>query len=102
MSEQKRNIFFCFENSSIFQVIKNSKTAKKNFLGIESDINKRSHLTKNQSNNKECPKGSINALKTELFLNFDDAEKNRIRNSKVYFAKEKKKISITNSQIHIY
>lgn len=89
MSEQKSKIFFCFENPNNIQVIKNSKTAKKNFLGIESDTNKRSHLTENKLNNKECSKGSINGLKSGQNLNVD-VEKNVIENSNAYFAKEKK------------
>ena len=90
MSEQKSGIFFGSENSTHIQFIKNSKTTKKNFLGIENDINKGSHLTENKSSNKEkCSKASIIALKSEKNIN-SDVEKSGIRNSKSYFAKEKK------------
>jgi len=90
MSEQKSNFILSFDNSNNIRPVKNSKTAKKGFLGIENDINKRSHLTENKSSKKErVSRGSFVVPKNEQNLNLEN-KKSGIRKSADYFAKEKK------------
>ena len=86
-SGQKSSIFICSEKSNN---IKPSKTAKKNFLKLEIDNNKRSYLTDNKPNLKEgFSKGSAIPIKSQQNLNFN-FEQDGVRNSMAYFAKEKK------------
>ena len=86
-SEQKSSIFFCSENTSN---IKPSNTTKKNFLGLENDKKRRSYLSENKPNLKERhSKGNAPAIKSKQNLNFN-FEKDGVRNSLGYFAKEKK------------
>ena len=85
--DPKNSIFDCFENANN---IKPSKTTKKNFLKLDIDNNKRSYFTDNKSNLKErLSKGSEFPIKSQqnIDLNF---EKDGVRNSMAYFAKEKK------------
>ena len=90
MSEQKRSINLCPEISNKIRPLKNSKTLKKGFLAVEKDINKKSQLTESKfSQNEIVSKGSLVAPKSEQYLNIE-VEKNGIRNSRDYFAKEKK------------
>ena len=90
MSVQKSNIQFSEYLSNNIGPVKNSKTVKKGFLGIENDVKKRSHLTENKSSIKDRPsKGSLVVPKSGQNLNSID-NNNRIRNSMEYFAKEKK------------
>ena len=90
MSEQKRSIIFSSEISNKIRPVKNSKTEKKGFLAVEKDINKKSQLTESKfSQNEIVSKGSLVAPKSEQYLNID-VEKSGIRNSRDYFAKEKK------------
>ena len=90
MSEQKSSINIYPEKSSNIRPVKNSSTAKKGFLSVEKDINKRSNLSENKSNQKgRVSKGSLVVPKSEQNLNLH-AEKRGIRNSMDYFAKEKK------------
>ena len=88
VTRQKSNIFF-FENTDN---IKQSKTAKKNFLGIDNDNNNKSFLSDNKSNFKgRVLKPSAFPLKNEKNLNFN-FEKDGVRNSLGYFAKEKRRL----------
>ena len=90
MSEQKKSIIFSSEISNKNRPVKNSKTEKKRFLTIEKDINKKSHLTESKlSQSEKVSKGSSVVPKSEQYLNID-VEKSGIRNSRDYFAKEKK------------
>jgi len=90
MSEQKRSTILCSEISNKIRPVKNTNTVKKGFLGIEKDINKKSHLIENKSSLKErVSKGSLVVPKSEQNINIE-VEKNGIRNSRDYFAKEKK------------
>ena len=87
VNEQKSSIFACSENTDN---IKPTKTAKKNFLRIENDNNKKSFLSDNKPNLKErLSKESAHPIKSEQNLNFN-FEKDGVRNSLGYFAKEKK------------
>ena len=86
-SDQKSSMFVCSENTSN---IKPSKTVKKNFLKLEFDNNKRRNLTDNKASLKErISKGSAVPFKTQQNLNFN-FEKDGVKNSIGYFAKEKK------------
>ena len=90
ISEQKRSTILCSEISNKITPLKKTKTVKKGFLGIEKDINKKRHLSESKSRLKERDsKGSLVVPKSEQNINIE-VEKNGIRNSRDYFAKEKK------------
>ena len=87
VSEQKNSAFACFESTNN---IKPSRTAKKNFLGIEIDNNKKSYISDNKSSfKKRLSKASAHPLKSEQNLN-SNYQKDGVRNSLGYFAQEKK------------
>ena len=84
---KKSSIFACSEN---INNINSSKTAKKNFLKLEIDNNKRSNLTDNKSSLKErLSKGNEVPIKNHQNLNYNFKKEGQ-RNSLTYFAKAKK------------